>query len=285
MKYLLFTFFLLISIKSSAQLTFDKIILDCENKWVTFPEEYGGLYKYGYIYVDLQAGLTFVYRGNLKIDAAGKILPYPSENNSGIKVRLNPSKILIALIPEANFEQLKISNDPDYLSSNKLQEGSIEKLYSWGSIYNAWGDYQKAMESLEKASKINSEFKGLDVELAYSYNRLKQYEKAIELLKKALVVNPTAAFISKEYIYALVNSQQLDAAVDTYKNSLEACPDKTYVAESAFYILQGYFYKIDKKNFDMWLDKTEIMMSSNEQIKKIVEQMKIDMKNEMNKNR
>lgn len=285
MKNILFTFFLLITIKSSAQLTFDKKILDCENKWIVFPEEYGGLYKYGFIYVDSQTGLTFEYRGNLKIDSAGKIKAFPNEDNSAIKVRLYPSKILVALIPETNYEQLKISNDPDYLSYNKLKEGSIEQLYSWGSIYNAWGEYQKGMESLEKASKINSEYKGLHVELAYSYNRLKQFKKAIEILKKALAVNPTDAFINKEYIYALVNNQQLDAAIDCYRNSLEVCPDKTYVAESAFYILQGYFYKIDKKNFDNWLAQTENVMSSNEQIKKIVEQMKNEMKNEMKKNR
>jgi tetratricopeptide (TPR) repeat protein len=285
MKNILFTFFLLISIKSSAQLTFDKKILDCENKWVVFPEEFGGLYKYGFIYVDLQAGLTFEYSGNLKIDSTGKIIAHPKEENATMKIPLNPSKTLIALITEANFEQLKISKDPDYLISNKLKEGSIEQLYSWGSIYNAWGEYQKGMEYLEKASKINSEYKGLSVQLAYSYNRLKQFKKAIEVLKKALVVNPTDAFSNKEYIYALVNNQQIDAAIDIYRNSLEVCPDKTYEAESAFYILQGYFYKIDKKNFDKWLAQTEIVMSSNEQIKEIVEQMKIGMKNEMKKNK
>src|SRR6187402_1890119 len=285
MKNILFTFFLLISIKSSAQLTFDKIILDCENKWVAFPEEYGGLYKYGFIYVDSQTGLTFEYRGNLKIDSTGKIKAFPNEENSVIKMPINPSKMLIALIPEANFEQLKISKDPALLSFNKLKEGSIEQLYSWGSIYNAWGEYQKGMELLEKASKINSEYKGLDVQLAYSYNRLTQFKKAIELLKKALAVNPTDAFLNKEYIFALVNNQQLEAAINSYKNSLEVCPDKTYIAENAFYILQGYFYKIDQKNFDKWLAQTENLMSSNEQIKKIVEQMKIDMKNEMKKNK
>jgi tetratricopeptide (TPR) repeat protein len=285
MKNILFTLFLLISITSSAQLTFDKTILDCENKWVVFPEEYGGLYKYGFIFVDLQRGLTFEYRGNLKIDSTGKIIAYPNEENSSIKVPLYPSKILIAIIPEVNFEQLKISKDPDSLSFSKLKEGSIEQLYSWGSIYNTWGEYQKGMELLERASKINNEYEGLNIQLAYSYNRLKHYKKAIEVLKKALVLNPTDAFINKEYIYALVNTQQLDAATDSYRNSLEVCPDQTYVAENAFYILQGYFYKIDKKNFDKWLAQTENVMSSNEQIKKIVEQMKIEMRTEMKKNR
>ena len=203
MKNIFLSLLLLITIKSSAQLTFDKSILDCEDKWVVFPEEYGGIYKYGFIYVDSETGLTFDYSGSLKIDPAGKIIAFPKQEGSSMKVPLNPSKIPIALIPEANYEQLKISKIPDWLSSYKMKEGSIEQLYRWGSIYNTWGEYQKALDILEKAAKINSDYKGLDVQLAYSYNRLKQYKKAIEVLKKALVANPANAFITKEYIYAL----------------------------------------------------------------------------------
>jgi tetratricopeptide (TPR) repeat protein len=276
MKNIIFTFFLLITIQSSAQLTFDKKILDCEDKWVVFPEDSDGLHKYGFIYVDSEAGLTFDYSGKIKIDATGKIMAYPKEEGSSMKIPLNPNKILLAIIPESNFEQLKLSKVPDWLSLYKVKEGSIEQLYSWGSIYNAWGEYQKALDLLEKASKINSEYKGLDAQLAYSYNRLNQYKKAIEVLKKGLVVNPTDAFMTKEYIYALAKSQQLDVAIVSYRNSLKICPDKTYVPENAYYILEGYFYKYDRVNFDKWLAETEVTMSSNEQIKKIIAEMKIE---------
>jgi tetratricopeptide (TPR) repeat protein len=276
MKNILFTFFLLISSQSFAQLTFDQSILNCEDKWVVFPQDSDGSYKYGFIYVDTQTGLTFDYNGSLKINAAGKIIPYPKEENSSMKIPLNPSKIQIALIPEANFEQLKITKVPDWLSSYKMKEGSVEQLYSWGSIYNTWGECQKGLELLEKASKINSEYKGLTAELAHSNNCLNQYKKAIEVLKKALVVNPTDAYINKEYIYALAKSQQLDKAIISYRNSLKVCPDKAYVPENAYYILEGYFYKYDRVNFDKWLAETEVVMSSNEQIKKIIAQMKIE---------
>ena len=276
MKNIFFTFFLLITIQSSAQLTFDKSILDCEDKWVVFPEEYGGLYKYGYIYLDSKTGLTFEYNCNLKIDPAGKIIAFPKEENAKMRIPLNPNKILIAVIPEANFEQLKILKVTDSLNIYKMKEGSIEQLYSWGSIYNAWGEYQKALDLLEKASKINSDYKGLGLQLAYSYNRLKQYKKAIEVLKKAVIANPEDAFIAKEYIYALAKSQQLDEAIVRYRNSLKVCPDKTYVPENAYYILEGYFYKYDRVNFDKWLAETEVVMSSNEQIKKIIGEMKIE---------
>jgi tetratricopeptide (TPR) repeat protein len=276
MKNIFFTFFLLITIQSSAQLTFDKSILDCEDKWVVFPQDSDGLYKYGFLYVDSEAGITFDYSGKLKIDTVGKIIAYPKEEGSSMKIPLNPNKIQIAIIPEANFEQLKITKVPDWLSFYKMKEGSIEQLYRWGSIYNAWGEYQKALDLLQKASKINSEYNGLDVQLAYSYNRLKQYKKAIEVLKKAVIANPADAFIAKEYIYALAKSQQLDEAIVRYRNSLKVCPDKTYVPENAYYILEGYFYKYDRVNFDKWLAETEVVMSSNEQIKKIIAEMKIE---------
>jgi len=276
MKNIIFTFFLLITIPSSAQLKFDKSILDCEDKWVVFPQDSDGLYKYGFIYVDSETGLTFDYSGSLKIDDSGKITAFPKQEGYSMKVPLNPNKIQIALIPEANYEQLKITKVPDWLGSYKMKEGSMEQLYRWGSIYNTWGEYQKALELLEKASKINSEYKGLDVQLAYSYNRLKQYKKTIEVLKKALVLNPADAFVTKEYIYALAKSQQLDAAIVSYRNSLKVCPDKTYLPENAYYILEGFFYKYDRVNFDKWLAETEVIMSSNEQIKKIIGEMKIE---------
>ena len=277
MKNLFFTIFLLSSITTAAQLTFDKTILDCEDKWVAFPED-NGLHKYGFIYVDSQAGLTFDYSGNLKIDAAGKIKVYANEKDSSIKILLNPTKIKVALIPEANFEQLKISKVPDWLSYYKMKEGSIEHLYMWGSIYTAWGACEKGLVSLEKASKINSDYKEVKVQLAHTYNCLNQYEKAIKLLQKVLIVNPSDAYINKEYIFALVNTQQLDLAIVSYKKALKVCPDTTYVAENAYYILQGYFFKNDRKNFDRWLANTEVEMVSNVQIKERVGMMKIEIK-------
>lgn len=278
MKQVFLTVLLLICMQSSAQLAFDKSILDCEDKWVVFPQDSDGLYKYGFIYLDSRAGLTFDYSGKLKIDATGNITANPREGSSSIKIPLNPSKILIAIIRETNFEQLKISKVPEWLSFYKLEEGSIEQLYRWGSIYNAWGDYQKGLDILEKAYQIDSKYKGLDIQLAYSYNRLNEYKKAIEILKKVLAVNPTDAYINKEYIYSLTANKELDVAIDVYKNSLRICPDTTYVSENAFYILQGYFYKIDLKNFDTWLAETEAVLSSNDQIWKIVEQMKTEIK-------
>jgi len=278
MKNLFFTILLLISIKSSAQFTFDKSVLDCENKWVVFPQDSNGLYRYGFIYVDAQAGLAFDYGGSLKIDATGKIKAYPKDEGATMRTRLYPNKFQVALIHEANFEQLKISKVPDGLAAYEMKEGSVERLYSWGSIYNIWGDCKKALESLEKAYKINSEYKGLDVQLAHSYNCLNQYEKAIPLLKKAVAANPTDPYINKEYIFALAANKQLDTAIEYYNQSLKVCTDSTYVPENAFYILQGYFYKIDKNNFNKWLAETETVMSTNPQIKKIIDNMKLEMK-------
>ncbi|HSD06602.1 hypothetical protein [Flavobacterium sp.] len=278
MKNLILTIFLFISIKSTAQLTFDKSILDCENKWVAFPQDDDGSYKYGFIYMDSQYGLIFDYGGSFRINAVGKILASPKEEGASMKMPLNPSKILLAIIPETDFEQFKINKISNGFNSNVMKQGSVEWFYSWGTTYNTWSDCKKALESLEKAYKINSQYKGLDVQLAHSYNCLNQYSNAINVLKKSIVANPTDPYVNKEYIFALAANQQLDLAIESYKKSLKVCPDTTYVPENAFYILQGYFFKNDKKNFDKWLVETETVMYSNDQIKKIVEQMKIEIK-------
>jgi len=278
MKNFFFAIFLLLSIKSSAQLTFDKSMLDCENKWVAFPQDDDGSYKYGFIYLDSRTGLTFDYGGSFRINAVGKILASPKEDGASMKMPLNPSKILLAIIPEADYEKFRINKIANGLNSNEIKEGSVEWFYSWGTTYNTWGDCKKALEFLEKAYKINSQYTGLDVQLAHSYNCSNQYEKAIQLLKKALTANPTDAYVNKEYIFALAANKQLDAAINNYRQSLKVCTDTTYIPETAFYILQGYFYKIDKKNFEKWLAETEAVMYSNDQIKKIVEQMKIEIK-------
>ncbi len=279
MKNLFSAIIFLVSITVSAQLTFDKTVLDCGNKWVAFPEGSNGFYKYGFIYLDTQMGLTFDYSGNFKIDTAGKIIAIPNEKGSSIKIPLYPNKIQIAAIPENLFEQLKIANKiPDWFNSYTSKEGSIEQLYSWGSTYNAWGECKKALESLEKAYPIDSEFKDIKLQLAHSYNCVQQYEKAIILLSAILNTNPNDAYAYKEYIFALANTQQLDLAIENYNKSLKLCTDTTYVPENAFYILQGYFYKIDQPNFEKWLGANENVMISNPQIKKIIDQMKLAFK-------
>lgn len=280
MKKIILVITLIYSINFFGQekLVFDKRFVQSEDKWVAFLPDSTKTYSYGFIYIDAQAGLTLNYEGTFTIDEKGKFNPKKRETEGFTKVRLQPNNVKVAFIPESKFGELKIAKTPDWLKSYKTGENSIERLYNWGYMYNGWNECEKALEFLEKADKINPDYKGLGVELAFSYNCLQQYQNAITVLKKALKKEPLEAYTNKELIYAQAKLGKLDEAEKSYKYAFKNCPDKTYNAENAYNILHGYYLIKDIKKFNSWLTETESILSSNPQIKNIVEQMKIKLR-------
>lgn len=280
MQKTLLLLLLSVTIHTSAQdLKFDKKFVQSEDNWVAFKPDSIGSYNFGFIYIDAQAGLTLDYAGSFTIDKNGVFLPKAKEIEGAMKYRLEPNNVLVAHIPESKMSQLKVSLIPDFLAGYKVGENTVERLYKWGYMYNGWGECNKALEFLEKAAKLNTNYKGLAVELAYSYNCLEQYQNAITVLKTALKSNPKDSYTNKEYIFALAKNNQLDEAKKIYKKSLETSSDKTYQVENAFNILQGYFLKKDNIEFQNWLTETKDLYSSNSHINGIVEKMKTQIKN------
>ncbi|RED24634.1 hypothetical protein BD847_1367 [Flavobacterium cutihirudinis] len=271
---LLFVF----NISAQNTIQFDKKFVQSEDKWVAFPADSVGAYPYGFIYIDAQAGLTFDYEGTFKIDLTGKFIPKRREIDGQMKVRLQPNNNLVAFIPDSKFEELKIDKVPDWLKFYKEGENSIKRLYDWGYMYNGWNECQKALEYLEKAQKIDPEYKGLRVELAYSYNCLRQYQKAVDILKIALIKEPLDAYTNKELIYAEVKNDNLKDAENVCRKVFKECPDKTYNAENAYNILQAYYIKKDIKNFNNWFAETNSYLMSNQKLKPLAEQMKTELK-------
>lgn len=258
------TFFLILAfigtmiLSAQEGLNFDKKFIQSEDKWVAFPADSTGAHIFGFIYIDEQAGLTFDYSGTFSIDSKGIFIPKKRDEVTSIKTRLQPNNNLIAFIPDSKFNELDIKKTPEWLRVYKENENSIDRYYKWGYRYNGWGECQKALEFLEKANKIDPNYKGLAVELAFSYNCLEQFEKAIKILEVASVQDPKNAYVKKELIYALINDNQLDKAVKTYRLVLKEVPDKTHNAENAFNILGAYFGKGDFANFNKWLKETGI---------------------------
>jgi tetratricopeptide (TPR) repeat protein len=263
---------------SSQELKFDKRFVQSEDKWVAFPPDSTNSYSFGFIYVDAQAGLTLDYVGSFTIDEKGAFIYKPKEVAGAMKYRLQPNNATVAHIPNSKLADLKVSVVPDWLQIYKEGENTIERLYKWGYMYNGWSECEKALEFLEKAAKLDPKYKGLAVELAFSYNCLKRHTEAITVLKTALQSTPTDSYVSKEYIYALSKNNQLDEAKNIYKKSHKANNDKTYQVENAFNILQGYFLNKDVKNFESWLIETENLYLSHQQIADIVKQMKLEIR-------
>ena len=274
--------FILLSLNLNAQsLKFDKISTQCEDKWIAYQMNKDSTYTFGYIYIDSQAGLTFNYEGKFKIDNEQKFNIIETDikkDKVSLKARLEPNRIALAEIPESKYKELNIQKVPDWLKFYKTDENTIERLFKWGFMYNGWEECGKALEYLEKAKKIDQNFKGLKVELAYSYNCLGRYNDAVEVLQEALKIQPNDAYINKELIFSQSKLNQIDVAESSFKKALKLCEDKTYNAENAFQIVQGYFIKKDKLNFERFLNEFSVLLKSDNRFPPIIEQMKLELK-------
>lgn len=258
-KIFLTVFFIsIINCYSQDKLIFDTKFVQSEDKWVAFEADSIGSHIFGFIYIDSQAGLTLDYAGTFNIDDKGKFILKKKETEGTMKVRLQPNNKLVAIIPESHFSELEISKFPKWLKYYKEDENSIERLYKWGFMYNGWGECAKALEFLEKANKINPDYKGLRVELGFSYNCLNQPERAIVILKEAIKHEPNDAYIYKELLYSQIHSDQLEDAIKTYEKILKDVEDKTYNTENAYNILGAYFRQKNLEKFNEWIAKTEI---------------------------
>lgn len=279
MKYI-FIFVTLFSANLRAQpvLKFDKRFVECEDKWVAFPPTKDSSFPFGFIYIDATAGLTLQYEGAFKISNTGVFIHTTKpDDRAEVIVRLQPNQVHVALIPENKFDELEIKVIPDWLKIYEPDTVSIERLYSWGFMYNGWNECAKALTFLEKAQKINPNYKGLAVELAFSYNCLSQYDKAITVLNSAIQANPTDAYFHKELIYAEVNLGQLDKAAESCKKALAICTDNTqFNGEMCYTLLRGFYYKKDKLNFNLWLNEVKKWAASNELYSSNIKKMEED---------
>jgi tetratricopeptide (TPR) repeat protein len=263
MKYLLFfLFFFSTTLRGQSLLTFDHRFVESENKWVVIRTDKDTVMNFGFIYIDASAGLTLNYEGSFTISKDGKFIPKKLEN-FGMKYRLKPNNVRVAFIPSTKYNELGITEYPDWLKIYLGDTTSIGHLYRWGFLYNGYIECAKALTYLERAQKINPKFKGLAVELAFSYNCLSQFDKAIAVLKDLLAENPTDAYVYKELILAQAKSGQLDKASENCKKAISVCTDKTYNGEMCYNLLHEYYVRKDKKNFNLWLDEAKKWISSN----------------------
>jgi len=253
-------------------LEFNKRFVQSEDKWVAFQPGDDGIHEFGFIYIDAQAGLTLQHEGNFTILPSGA-LAVKRLDSVNMKVRLEANQVKVAWIPESKFRELGIMAIPDWLKYYKTDTNSVARLHKWGFMYNGWGECAKALDYLERAQKINPDFEGLGVELAYSYNCLEQYEKAITVLQKALTAAPTDAYTNKELVYALLKSGQLDKAAVACKNAITVCTDSQFNMENCYNLLHSFFLKKDKEQFNAWKAETRKWCKDNERLMKSIAAM------------
>jgi tetratricopeptide (TPR) repeat protein len=278
----LFYLLLLISLNlfSQNQLKFDKRNVQCEDKWVAFQMNKDSTYTFGFIYIDSQAGLTFNSEGQFKIEKNGifkKIEDETKRDVGFIKARLKPNRVAIAELNELQLEQLKVEKIPSWLKNYKTDENTVERLYRWGYMYNGWNEVEKGLTFLEKANKINSNFTGLQTELAFSYNALGKYTEAESALNKAIKNNPNDCYTYKELAYTYTKQANYEKVATVYTTMTSICKAPDYIQETAHNLAYYYFTKKDKIKFKEWKEQVEKWSKSENQFTKNLAKMEIEL--------
>lgn len=277
MKINLFLLFFLAPIYTFAQdaLAFNKKFVQSEDRWVAFQADYTGSYNFGFIYIDSEAGLTLDYSGSFTIDSNGKFNFKKLDIDGSMKYRLELNNVMVAFVPDAKLSELGVEKVPSWLKHYKEGENTAERQYKWGYMYNGWGECEKALEFLNKAYKINPNYEGLKVELAFSNNCIGDYKKAITFLMSSLKKETVTSYIIKELIFAQAHNGDAKDAENTFKLFDSKIADKTYVAENAYNILQSYYKKKDVANFNRWLKESDI--GNNQRFQAYVKQMQSEL--------
>ncbi len=276
-KILFFLSFYISQAYAHTGLEFNHKFIECENKWVAVKTGSDTSLSYGFVYVDDIAGFTFNLEGSFTIEKDGRFVPKKSSSISIHKYRLKPNNTKVAFIPTAKYGELEIQEYPDWLKHYMDDTVSASHFYHRGFIFNGFNECAKALTYLEKARKMDPKFKGLAVELAFSYNCLSQYNQAILILQEALETNPTDAYVYKELIFAQIHAQQIDKAVESCKKAIAVCNSVNYHAENCYNILYIFYKNKDKKRFDEWLPEAQKWTAKNARLTELIKKMEADL--------
>lgn len=106
-----------------------------------------------------------------------------------------------------------------------LEEGSLRQHFVIGAVLNRIGDFEGAVELLERAREIAPEDEQTLYELALAQERLEQDEKAVESLEALLQLDADDPEILNFYGYLLAeNGWKLQRAEQAVLRALEADP-------------------------------------------------------------
>lgn len=241
-------------------LKFNKQYIDCIDKWVVVNIKSDSSFMYGFLYLDYQAGLTFDYSGDFKIDKSGTFYPTFSILDSlqtTFKKRLEPNKNNISLLPIEKLSELGLKEFPDWFTIYRSDTSKTIHNYKIGQLLNIWNEPGKALIYLEKAYKMNPEDNNILYELSYSNNALKQYNTAIALLRKLLENNPNNCDAIKEISYSEVKLGNIENAAKYYQRSIDNCKQDYKIGEIAYNIAYAFYVQKNKEKFIYWVEESK----------------------------
>ncbi|MGB1314191.1 MAG: tetratricopeptide repeat protein [Bizionia paragorgiae] len=242
-----------------ASLKFDTQYFNAVDKWVAFPKkDTDSTYAYGFIYLDNQAGFTFNYETQFQIKEHN-LKSIPKDATVGYaKYRLEPNTSLVAVLNKKQISDLKLPEQPEWLSIYKAGSNEVSYLKNEGFHFNHVGACHLALKPLLKAYGIQPHFDGLEFELAYAYNHLGQFKEAIPVLEKAIENNPKNFYFYRELGFSLVNLNNIEDAEKTYLIGIKKSDNDFEKSEMAVNMAQAYFKLKNKQKFDEWAQLTRL---------------------------
>lgn len=210
-------------------------VLDAKNE--------SAFYKAGWCYNDLGMFenaidcLKKVIALNKENHLAWQELGYAYKKTSKYDEALNSLKKAVEIKPDYTlaYKQMgdvyqNLYKDTDAIIAYKkcysIDDENDDACYNLGYIYNGLGEYENALEWLNKANAIN---KSVDVydEIGFAYYKLKKSDEAINAYKEALKLNETNATAYKGMgdVYRLIFSPaKVTEALDNYLKAVEYNP-------------------------------------------------------------
>ena len=117
-----------------------------------------------------------------------------------------------------------VNNDP---------ETYFNACFDMASIYGREQKYQKAIDILSVAEKVNPQSGRIFLEKGYAWKKLHEYDRAIKDFRKAGELDPDLNQMAMYMIAATnLDAEKFDAAVETFKMAAEMAP-RTSLAENA----------------------------------------------------
>jgi tetratricopeptide (TPR) repeat protein len=272
-----------LNLKAQEVLRFDRRFVHCINRWVAFG--YGkkdSTVAYGFVYANSPQSISLRYMGTIKLDSNGHFVPNHKIDSLGAMVtyRLSPeqNRKIVGIIPKERLKEIGVEEYPSEYKFYTNDTTSVTGLYNRGFLFNAWGECKDALNYLLKANKINANYEGLAVELAYSYNCLKQFDNAAEILKDALKNSPDNCYFYKELAYSLQHSKKMSEAEEITVKASKICNDNDIKCEMAYNLAADFLNLKDKMKFALWLKKAREIPTNNKQIIDGIKVMEEDLK-------
>jgi len=236
--------------------TFDTDFFDAADHWVVLSEKSNDSLALGYIYLDEYKGFSFVLDRNFKIDEKGKFQFGKQRSNYIIKRILKNNTGKVSILKNGNIKTLALPEKPEWLKTydtGQTPESRIRK----GCFYNRVGCSQFAITLFEEASLLKPHAENLDFELAVAYNAMQQYEKTVPLMMAAIAYNPRNYMLYRELGFALVQTGKIPDAEQIYIAGLNYCKNNDEKFEMCLDMIQTFFERSDKTNFQKWLLKSK----------------------------